>query len=275
MIKKILFFLLFLNYLSLYSSEVDTLIVQSESMNKSISNLVIVPEDYSLNTNSLPVIYLLHGYDNDQNTWLNKFPKLKEYADNYNVIIVCPDGEFSSWYFDSPIDENFKYETYISSELVDSVDKNYNTIKNRNARAITGHSMGGHGALYLSFKHQDIWGAAGSMSGGVDLVPFPSSWDISKRLGTYSDYPENWNNNSVINMVNLLKTGNLKLILDCGVDDFFYDANLRLHNSLKEKKIPHDYIERSGSHDWDYWKNSLGYQILFFNKFFEEINSNY
>jgi S-formylglutathione hydrolase FrmB len=186
MIKNIIF-LLTLNQLFIYASQVDTLIVQSESMNKSISNIVILPENYS-EENQLPVIYLLHGYSDNHETWMNNAPKIKEYADKYNVIIVCPDANYSSWYFDSPIDDSIKYETYISSELVKSVDRNYNTIDNRNGRAITGLSMGGHGAFYLSFKHQDVWGAAGSISGGVDIVPFPSSWDISKQLGKYSDF---------------------------------------------------------------------------------------
>jgi S-formylglutathione hydrolase FrmB len=250
MIKKIIF-LLTLNQLFIYASQVDTLIVQSESMNKSISNIVILPDNYS-EENQLPVIYLLHGYSDNHETWIKNAPKIKKYADKYNVIIVCPDANYSSWYFDSPIDDSIKYETYISSELVKSVDRNYNTIDNRNGRAITGLSMGGHGAFYLSFKHQDIWGAAGSISGGVDIVPFPSSWDISKQLGKYSDFTENWKNNSVINMVDLLQKDNLKLIFDCGIDDFFYDANFRLHNTLKEKNIPHDYTERPGMHNWDY-----------------------
>ena len=270
MIKKIIF-LLTLNQLFIYASQVDTLIVQSESMNKSISNIVILPDNYS-EENQLPVIYLLHGYSDNHETWIKNAPKIKEYADKYNVIIVCPDANYSSWYFDSPIDDSIKYETYISSELVKSVDRNYNTIDNRNGRAITGLSMGGHGAFYLSFKHQDIWGAAGSISGGVDIVPFPSSWDISKQLGKYSDFTENWKNNSVINMVDLLQKDNLKLIFDCGIDDFFYDANFRLHNTLKEKNIPHDYTERPGMHNWDYFSNSVEYHILFFKRYFNKLS---
>jgi S-formylglutathione hydrolase FrmB len=270
MIKNIIF-LLTLNQLFIYASQVDTLIVQSESMNKSISNIVILPDNYS-EENQLPAIYLLHGYSDNHETWMNNAPKIKEYADKYNVIIVCPDANYSSWYFDSPIDDSIKYETYISSELVKSVDRNYNTIDNRNGRAITGLSMGGHGAFYLSFKHQDVWGAAGSISGGVDIVPFPSSWDISKQLGKYSDFPENWKNNSVINMVDLLQRDSLKLIFDCGIDDFFYDANFRLHNTLKEKNIPHDYTERPGMHNWDYFSNSVEYHILFFKRYFNKLS---
>ncbi|WP_242499227.1 alpha/beta hydrolase family protein [Flavobacterium sp. 140616W15] len=80
--------------------------------------------------------------------------------------------------FDSPIDTTFKYETYVIDELVPFIDKNYKTITSREGRAISGLSMGGHGALYLSFKHQEVFGAAGSMSGGVDFRPFPEKWDI-------------------------------------------------------------------------------------------------
>jgi len=147
MIKNIIF-LLTLNQLFIYASQVDTLIVQSESMNKSISNIVILPDNYS-EENQLPVIYLLHGYSDNHETWMNNAPKIKEYADKYNVIIVCPDANYSSWYFDSPIDDSIKYETYISSELVKSVDRNYNTIDNRNGRAITGLSMGGRRILFI------------------------------------------------------------------------------------------------------------------------------
>jgi S-formylglutathione hydrolase FrmB len=56
--------------------------------------------------------------------------------------------------------------------------------------------MGGHGALNLAFKHQDVFGAAGSMSGGVDIRPFPNNWDMAKQLGTYAEQPERWEKNT-------------------------------------------------------------------------------
>jgi|SRR5450759_5197606 len=121
-----------------------------------------------------------------QNDWITKVPAIKEYADQYQLMIVCPDGGFTSWYFDSPVDSTIKYETYISRELIAAIDTKYHTIKDKKGRAITGLSMGGHGAFYLAFRHQDVWGAAGSMSGGLDIRPFPNSWDIPKRLGSYA-----------------------------------------------------------------------------------------
>ena len=184
------------------------------------------------------------------------------------MIIVCPDGGYGSWYWDSPMDEKFKYETYISKELVAWVDGKYKTIKDRKGRAITGLSMGGHGALYLAFKHQDIFGAAGSMSGGVDIRPFPNNWDMAKRLGNYAEQPERWEKNTVINMLYLLTPNRLALIIDCGSDDFFFKVNENLHDQLLLRNIPHDYITRPGGHNWPYWANAVKYQLLFMNDFF-------
>ncbi|MDH5474625.1 MAG: esterase family protein [Cyclobacteriaceae bacterium] len=268
--KKLILLLLICNAINVNASQVDTLLVASKSMNKSIPNIVIVPDSYSNNKVGFPVVYLLHGADGNYTNWLSKVPDIKKYSDQYNIIIVCPDGGHNSWYFDSPINPQMKYETYLAKELIEKVDENYNTIDNRTGRAITGLSMGGHGAFYLAFKHQDIWGAAGSMSGGVDLRPFPANWDISKQLGDYSKHPSNWEENSIINLVYLLKGDNLKLIFDCGTNDFFYEVNKQLHQKLMNRNIPHDYTERSGSHNWAFWSNSIKYQVLYFDIYFNE-----
>lgn len=255
--------------LGAFASQLDTLKVTSKSMGKSIANLVILPDGYTGQKQAYPVLYLLHGAGGDHTDWVTKVSAIRDYADKYNMIIVCPDGSRTSWYFDSPVDPSMRYETYVSNELVEAVDKKYNTLANRKSRAITGLSMGGHGAFYLAFKHQEVWGAAGSMSGGLDIRPFPENWDLSKRLGNYPENKGHWEDNTVINMVYLLKKDNLKLIFDCGVNDFFYDANKRMHQKLLERNIPHDYIERPGSHNWDYWANAIQYQLLFFDSFFK------
>ncbi|RXJ49789.1 alpha/beta hydrolase [Gelidibacter gilvus] len=270
---NIIALLLFLSSANLFAIQVDTLIINSKSMSKSIPNIVILPTNYSTQQEGFPVVYLLHGAGGDYKNWLTKVPELEEYADRFNMIIVCPDGGSTSWYIDSPIDQTMKYETYISKELIEAVDTKYNTVKERSKRAISGLSMGGHGAFYLSFKHQDIYGAAGSMSGGLDFRPFPHKWELSKRLGNYSENKDNWEEHTVMNMVYLLTDDHLKLIMDCGVDDFFYDGNKRFHKKLLERNIPHDYIERPGKHNWNYWPNAIKYQLLFFNDFFEFASS--
>ncbi len=266
---------LFLLYLSFagaaaHAAKVDTAEVYSSSMHKSIKTVVITPDGYDQG-NQFPVVYLLHGYSDNYAGWVTKVPAIKELADAYHLIIVCPDGRFDSWYFDSPIDSNSRYETFVAKELVAYTDGHYKTIANRTGRAITGLSMGGHGALYLSFRHQETYGAAGSMSGGVDLRPFPNNWELDQQLGSYAAHPENWESHSVINLTYLLTPQSLALIIDCGTDDFFYKVNVNLHNLLLERNIPHDFITRPGGHSWEYWSNSVQYQMLFFHRYFSKL----
>jgi len=270
MTKKILFLsiVLFAATFS-FAAKVDTVQVESKAMQKLIKNVIATPDSYE-KSEVYPVVYLLHGATGNYSNWVLRAPVVENLADMYNIIIVCPDGGYTSWYFDSPIDNTYKYETYVAKELVDFIDSNYSTVKNKSGRAITGLSMGGHGGLYLGFRHQNIFGAAGSMSGGVDIRPFPNNWDIAKRLGTLADEPENWEKNTIINMTGLLENSSLKLIIDCGIDDFFYDVNVALHNKLLEIKYPHDFIIRPGAHNWQYWNNAVLYQFLYFSDFFNQ-----
>ncbi|WP_370632980.1 alpha/beta hydrolase [Mucilaginibacter sp. UR6-11] len=266
------FMILVLFCFCLYSrtsaATIDTAFTHSIAMHKDIKAVVIKPDDYATGKR-FPVIYLLHGFSGNYSDWIKKAPSIAYLADNYQLIIVCPDGNFSGWYFDSPVNSKWKYETYIAGELVNYIDKHYATLADNKHRAITGLSMGGHGALFLAFKHQDVFGAAGSMSGGVDIRQFPDSFGIEQVLGKYSQYPERWEQNSVVNMLYLLKPNALAITFDCGYDDMMYASNQELHQNLLQRKIPHDYTIRPGGHSWEYWSNSINYQVLFFSRYFK------
>lgn len=249
-------------------AKTDTISVYSQVMDKTIPNLLFTPENYDKD-NSYPTVYLLHGAGGNYSSW-SGIADLQYFADLYGMIIVCPDGGVTSWYYDSPVDPKMQYETYVSSELVSWVDEHYATKKDRAYRAITGLSMGGHGGLYLGFKHQDVYGIAGSTSGGVDIRPFPRNWDLAKRLGPYAQNPEIWEKNTVINMLHLLDGKSLDIIIDCGVHDFFYDANVRLHKLLEQRNIPHEFTARPGVHNAEYWNNSIAYQLLYMHLKFED-----
>jgi S-formylglutathione hydrolase FrmB len=250
-----------------HAAIVDTINVFSQKMQKNIRAVIITPDIYS-SANELPVVYLLHGYIGNHLDWINKAKGFEKAADLYRMIIVCPDGGFSSWYWDSPVDPKSQYETFISDELVKAIDSRYKTIKNRTGRGITGLSMGGHGALYLAIRHQDVFGVAGSMSGGVDIRPFPDNWDMAKKLGSFAEHPERWENNTVINLLNRLTPNSLAIIIDCGSDDFFFKVNENLHQQMLYRNIPHDYISRPGGHTWPYWTNAVKYQFLFMSNYF-------
>jgi S-formylglutathione hydrolase FrmB len=245
-----------------FSATVSTIAVPSPGMKKDVPATVILPNSYQKDDIRLPVLYLLHGYSDNHQTWVSRTP-VKELADQYGIIVVCPDAAYSSWYFDSPEDPAWRYETFVSKELVTEIDKRYRTLPKRESRAIAGQSMGGHGALFLAIRHRETFSVAVCLSGGVDLRPFPDNWDIAKRLGTLKEHPDRWAANSVITLAETLPPSELAISIDCGADDFFITVNRNLHQLLVTRKVPHDYTERPGSHGWEYWANAIKYQMLF------------
>jgi S-formylglutathione hydrolase FrmB len=75
----------------------------------------------------------------------------------------------------------------------------------------------------------------------------------------------------VINLTHFLD-GELRLIFDCGTEDFFAEVNEALHQKLINEEVPHEYTIRPGSHNWDYWRNSIKYHLVFFDTFFHSSN---
>lgn len=259
--------------LSTFASKVDTVLVKSPLMSKEVEVVIIIPDAALVNTNkAFPVIYLLHGYGGNAYTWRGLKPDLDKIADEKGIIFVCPDGK-NSWYWDSPKNPSYRYESFISTELVEYMDASYNTLADRRGRAITGLSMGGHGALWIAFRHKDIFGAAGSTSGGVDIRPFPTNWEMSNQLGEFAQNKKLWDQHTVINQLDKIQNGDLALIIDCGLGDFFLAVNQGLHSRLVARDIDHDFILRPGEHNETYWKNSIDYQILFFSKFFSQLDN--
>jgi S-formylglutathione hydrolase FrmB len=264
-----LFLVFFLQIYYCYAGTVDTINIYSNAMHKSFKCVIIKPDSYKKKKTTFPVVYLLHGWAGDYSNWIKKKPELKNKVDELQIIIVCPDGGWNSWYFDSPVDSTMKFETYIATEVPEYIDSHYRTIKKRTARAITGLSMGGHGAFFLSFRHANIFGACGSTSGGMDLYESRNKFDIMKRLGDTIIHLDNWKKYSVINVIDNLPSDSLGIIFDCGMDDAFFPGNKIVHEKLLKQGIKHDYIERPGNHSWSYWVSALDYQLMFFRKYFD------
>ena len=239
-------------------------------MDKDVETVIVIPDAYYYNPDEkFPVIYLLHGYSGNAKTWIGIKPNLLQLANERNVIFVCPDGK-NSWYWDSPLDPKSRYETFVSKELIAYIDTNYRAIASPSGRAITGLSMGGHGGLWLSIRHSDVFGAGGSMSGGLDIRPFPDNWEMKKQLGEYAQNKERWDKYTVINALEKLHNNEIAIIIDCGFNDFFYEVNKNVHNKLLERGINHEFIVRPGAHNAKYWNNAIDTQVMFFRKFFDK-----
>jgi putative tributyrin esterase len=268
--------------MSSFAATVDSLNIPSAAMNKTYKAAVVLPASYAKNKSAYPVLYLLHGGGGHFRDWLTSTPDkmlVKSLADQYNIIVVMPEGETFSWYLNSKFDKGSQFESYITEDVISTIDKTYRTVANSKGRVITGLSMGGHGSLYLATRHPNLFCSAGSMSGGLDLNS--SKWKIAPEfaknvkdrfeviLGPDTTSSTLYADNSVVNLADEMKANNMPLVIDCGVDDFLLEPNRELHHRLVYNNTKHDYTERPGGHTWEYWENSLPYHVLYFYKVFK------
>lgn len=254
---------------ALQAFEVKTVSINATAMKASYPATVVLPDSYKVSNKRYPVVYLLHGYSGNYQDWA-RASEVESFADSRQLIIVMPDGNFGSWYIDSPIKQNSNFESYLYKDVVGYVDKNYRSIAKKEARAISGLSMGGFGALNTAINHNSLFGAVGSISGGVDPRPFEKNWKLTSVFGAQDKHKDFWDSRAIINNAHRLIFSGLDVYLDCGVDDFFIDSNRALREKLLELNIPHDYSERPGGHTWDYWRNAISYQMQFFADGFDQ-----
>lgn len=243
--------------------------VFSPKMNKNIKTIIITPNLQPKET--YKTVYILHGFSGNPDRIVKEdLPNLLEKAKTYNTIYILPDGNYSSWYVDSPIIKDSQYQTFIGKELVEFIDKNYPTKKEKKYRGILGWSMGGYGAMNIGITYQDTFGIVGSSCGALDFKSFGKGYEqykVNDVLGPLEKLdPKFLTDSKVEKMI----SANQNYILDCGTEDQqMIMQNRRFHEKLTANKIQHLYIESLGAHTTEYWSRSLSDQLALFNKYFE------
>lgn len=262
--KKLISFLAVLSITVLsYSQKADTLHVYSPSMQKTIKTLVITPDQNT--AENIPCVYILHGYSGyPERTLKQDIPSLFNLSRKMNTLFILPDGNYDSWYIDSKT-ANSKYETFIADELVPYIDKHYKTDGSKTA--IMGWSMGGHGALYIGARHQDVFELIGSICGAVDFTNYGKDYGVQKLLG---ENTKSWSGYTAYSQIESLKNTKQKILISCGINDFLIGQNRELHLKLMELNIAHIYEERSGEHNAAYWSKASETQLFHIDNFFKK-----
>jgi S-formylglutathione hydrolase FrmB len=255
----------------------DTIQILSTKTAITYKAVVVTPQSYDSGDQRYPTLYLLHGGVGQFSDWTKQISNknlIQELSDQYGFIIVMPEGEKFSYYLDSPVETKSQFDSYISKDVVGHLDSNFRTIAKKEGRAITGLSMDGFGSLSISANHPDLFFAAGSMSGAIN--PDMKGWKLPQEamqnignafagiLGSKEEFPNRYHEASIINKIAVYDDHNIRLIIDCGVNDFLIEANRELHRRLDFEGVSHDYTERDGGHSWAYWENALPYHMLFF-----------
>ena len=243
--------------------------VFSPKMNKKIKTIIITP-NLQPNT-TYPSVYILHGFSGTPDRIIKQdIPDLVQKAQEYKTIYVLPDGNYSSWYVDSPIVKDSQYQTFIGKELVEFIDKNYPVKAEKRFRGILGWSMGGYGATNIGITYNKTFGIVGSSCGALDFNSFGEGYNkylVNKVLGPMESLNPNYLTDSKIK---LMPGASQRYIFDCGTEDVqMIGQNRKFHAKLTELKIEHLYIESLGIHDTAYWSQSLSNQLTLFDKFFK------
>ena len=209
---------------------------------------VYTPPDYGKAGVRYPVLYLLHGYTDSEETWRTT-GRANVILDNLiaegkalPMIVVMPygyatprpgDGE-GSW------DDWFarvtpRFEPYLVKELIPLIEKEYRVKPGPANRAIAGLSMGGGQSVYCGLKNLGTFGYIGAFSSAVTnefhgpLVNSPEAVNKSLRLF--------W--------------------IGIGKDDFLYKKNMDFIALLDSKGIRHTDHFTGGSHEWRLWREYI------------------
>ena len=161
-----------LNFASAQQGKViEEQVVKSAVLGRDVKYTIYLPSDYESSNRSYPVVYLLHGYTDDNTGWL-QFGEINRYADKAiaegtipPMIIVMPNAD-SSFYINS-YDGKEKYEDFFIKEFMPSIEKSYRIKAQKRYRGVAGLSMGGYGTLIYALKYPELFAAAAPFSAAV------------------------------------------------------------------------------------------------------------
>jgi putative tributyrin esterase len=234
---------------------------KSDAMNAKAPFNVILPVGYDQSVRRYPVLLLLHGLNGHYSDWVSN-TNVVLYARKYPLIIVMPEGG-NGWYTNG-VATNDKWEDYILKEVIPYVDAHCRTLPETRSWTVAGLSMGGYGAMKFALKYPGKFAVAASMSGALAAPEWKDS-----EMGTWQLVPLSLHAafgaegapphaaNSLPVLLEQSKGPLPFLYLDCGTGDGLLEANRKFADLLQSKKIPHEYRERPGIHDWIEWDHQV------------------
>jgi S-formylglutathione hydrolase FrmB len=275
--KKIILFILFsTNLFAQNASKIEEGKMTSKILGKDVKFNIYLPAGYdAASTRKYPVVYLLHGYSDDETGWV-QFGEIDRLADKAitdgampQMIIVMPDGGVS--FYINSYDGKEKYEDFFIKEFMPNIEKTYKIKAEKKYRGIAGLSMGGYGSLTLALRNPDLFAACAPLSAAIwtdeDILLPPDNRReemfeslYGRGLKGKDRLTKNWYENSPLKIIETKSAEELKKVrywIDCGDDDFLIKGNCLLKLALSQKNIPHEFRIRDGAHNWTYWRTGI------------------
>jgi S-formylglutathione hydrolase len=208
----------------------------------------------------LPVVYLLHGNGGGYREWSN-YSNVAEFAAR-GLILVMPEGG-SSYYANSALKPEDRYEDYLIHDLIADVQTRFPTVARRENRAVIGVSMGGFAAVYLSLTHPDLFIFAGAISPAIDVPSRRFSfrrWSQSMRFRSIfgpggSQARRSRDPFLIVQSAN--RTVTPYIYLTAGEQEPLLEPNRRFAARLRERHFSYEFHTKPGGHDWGEWNSQI------------------
>lgn len=218
-------------------------------------------EAKNIDSNKVPVIWLLHGLTDDQSAWL-RFSNIERYANDYGYAVIMP-SVGRSFYADMVAGP--AYWQFITDELYNRMQYFYPISPKREDNFVAGLSMGGYGALKYGLNYPERFSAIGALSPVVDIESIGDNEIIQMK-----DWPLIFGDNPIKNTINdidwLLSTANpkanlvddLTLYTSAGDTDFLLEENLLYKDKFQERfGNKYSWHEGIGGHEWNLWDTEI------------------
>lgn len=215
----------------------------------------------------LPVLYWLSGLTCTEQNFITK-AAAQRYAAEHGIIVVAPDtsprgekvadneaydlGQGAGFYVDAteaPWSDHYRMYTYVVQELPALIESSFPASQRR---GISGHSMGGHGALMIALRNPGRYQSVSAFS--PIAAPTQVPWG-QKALAAYLGADQNaWKQYDTVELIRTAKE-QLPLLVDQGLSDEFLDSQLRpelLRSTCADAGHPLTLNLRAG-HDHSYY----------------------
>jgi S-formylglutathione hydrolase FrmB len=270
---------------------IDCNAIESHILGEAVRYCVMLPPGYDAASGGhsqrrYPVLYFLHGLGDNEQTlfkgggW-DLIEDLRQKGQISDFLVVVPEGK-RSFYINSA-DGRVRYSDFFIREFIPYIESHYSIHRERSARAISGMSMGGYGALRFAFAYPELFSSVSAQSAALIVDPpqqqkaMPTPTLLSGLLGAVFGNPidlAHWNQNSPFVLVKrnraLIRTTKLSVYFNCGqYDEFGFDQGAKeLHRQLQAEGIPHEYRLYPGNHDAAYFLAHLGEVMMFHSRAF-------
>lgn len=240
-------------------------------------------------TKKLPVVYWLSGLTCTDENFSQKAGAFQAACDN-QVVLVMPDtsprgdgvpdedphtydfGIGAGFYLNATTDKYKKHYNmydFIVEELPACVESNFNV---SDVRSISGHSMGGHGALTIGLKNPTKYKSVSAFAPICNPTKVP--WG-EKAFGLYlGPNQEDWKQYDATELIKSYKGPDLHLLCDCGTSDNFLvgDVNqltpLPFIQAALDAKVPLTFRMQAGyDHSYYFMSTFIGEHIAHHARF--------